>query len=88
MSEIPWFLQVAIEHALTILSWHENLMKDEVPPEYLWEDVEGLEQWWRSVEEKRRDGLPTSGGYDEDDDEPSSAGMAQNELARYVKAEG
>jgi hypothetical protein len=88
---------VAIEQALTVLSWYENLPKADVPPEYLWEDVEGLEQWWASVEEKRSDGLPDymnkdrDRGDDPDDgagsssDSSSGNGMAKNELASYLK---
>lgn len=74
---------MAIEHALTVLSWHEHLPKDEVPPEHLWDDNEGLDEWWKRVEAKRVDGIPISrarGGTDED---PSA--MAENDLARALK---
>lgn len=81
-------MQVAIEHALNVLTWYENLPKDEVPPEHLWEDGEGLEQWWASVEAKRDDGgVATSRGRvdsdDGDGDQPS--GMAENDYARFLK---
>jgi hypothetical protein len=77
---------VAIEQALTILSWFENMQKDEVPPEHLWEDVEGLEQWWKDVEAKRNDGSPIkrTRGSSDDDDEPGSE-MVENDYARYLK---
>lgn len=79
---------MAIEHALTVLTWYENLQKEEVPPEHLWEDPEGLEQWWQWVEDKHADGrdsvAPTNRlGSDDDDPDP---GMAENDLARFLKA--
>lgn len=78
---MPWFLQVAIEHALTILNWFENLPKDEVPPEHIWEDSEGLELWWKRVEAKRNDGV--SSGSSDDDDEDSE--MVDNDLANQFR---
>lgn len=79
---MAWYLQVAIEHALTVINWHENLPKEDIPPEYLWADSEGLELWWESVEARREDGVPTSSGDEWDDSEPR---MAENDLARYIK---
>ena len=77
-------MQVAIEHALTILSWHENLSPEEVPPEYLWEDSEGLEQWWASIEEKRKSGEPISRSADTGNGDQGSD-MTENDLARALK---
>lgn len=83
---MPWYLQVAIEHALTILSWYENLQEEERPPEYLWEDAEGLEQWWATVDAKRKDGQDINRGRtdhaDEDDQAPRST---ENDHARFLK---
>jgi hypothetical protein len=79
---------VAIEQGLTVLNWYENLSKDEVPPEHLWEDPEGLDEWWEQVEAKRDDGTATRGRYDDDGDDSSDSeapGMAQNDLARSLK---
>jgi hypothetical protein len=72
---VSWFLQVAIEHALTVINWHENLPKEEVPPEHLWADAEGLEQWWARVESNRDDGITG------DDD----SSMEENDYARALK---
>lgn len=88
MEDVPWYLNVAIEHALTILSWYENLPEDERPPEHIWEDNEGLELWWKSVAAKQQDGMPTSRGMDERsdrDDDDQSPRMAENEYARFLK---
>lgn len=62
------------------MTWYENLPSDEVPPEYLWEDSAGLEMWWKTVEDKREDGVSTSS---RDDDGPGD--MAENDYARYLK---
>lgn len=79
IEDIPWYLQVAIEQALTIISWHENLAKNEVPPEHIWEDGKGLELWWARLEELRESGRPPGSG-----DEPVPE-MAQNDLARAFR---
>lgn len=76
---------MAIEQALTILSWYENLPEEERPPEYLWEDSQGLEMWWASVEAKRSDGVATNRGatdHAQDDQAPS---MTENDHARFLK---
>lgn len=81
-------LQVAIEQALTIIGWHENLSTDEVPPEYLWEDSEGLELWWADVKARREDNMPMpnrGSSRSDDDDEHPDSGMAENDLARAFK---
>ncbi len=73
---------------MNVLSWYENLPKDEVPPEYLWEDSQGLEQWWAAIEDKRSDGMPTSRGridVPDGDDGDQPPGMAENDYARFLK---
>lgn len=82
---------MAIEHALTILSWHENLPSKEVPPEHLWEDPEGLEQWWKHVDAMRDDGVETQRGRgssndsDDGDDRDPGPQMVENDHARFLK---
>lgn len=76
---------MAIEQALTILGWYENLPSDEVPPEYLWEDNEGLEQWWEEVKAKHEDGLPIMPRRGSEDDDEESDEVTQNDLARIFK---
>lgn len=77
---------------MIVLSWYENLPKDEVPPEYLWEDSEGLEQWWSWVDDKRSDGRESvapanrSRSASDDDEEHQDPGMAENDLARFLKS--
>ena len=80
---MPWYLQVAIEQSLTILSWYENLPKEDVPPEHLWEDSQGLELWWATVEE-RRELDPLGSGKPSARDEQGPE-MEQNDLARALR---
>ena len=81
MSDVPWYLQVAIEHALTVLNWYENLPKNEVPPKHLWCDPDGLELWWAKMEERRSEGFPTR---PELDDSGTDAGT-DNDLTRALR---
>jgi hypothetical protein len=57
---------------------------DEVPPEYLWEDEQGLEMWWNTVEDKRNDGMSTSRG-NTDHAHDDQAHMTENDHARFLK---
>ena len=66
---------MAVEHAHLILSWQENLMDDEMPPEWMWALDEELNEWFEEVEFRRKQ------KYGGNDDE-STAPMMQNELAR------
>ena len=65
------------------MNWYENLTKSEVPPEYLWEDSTGLEQWWATVQDKREDSMggDAAGGADRD----QTPAMTENDLARSFK---
>lgn len=66
-----------------ILAWFENHVKEDLPPEHIWEDPEGLEEWWELVKDRKErhmSGGPSSGGSDE-----SSSEMESNELARAFK---
>ena len=77
---------MAIEQGLTILGWFENLSKDEVPPEHIWEDTEGLDEWWRDVAAKREDGVKSvSGRKDDDDDDDDGPVMVKNDYAEALK---
>jgi len=75
---------VAIEQGLTILNWFEHLPKEDVPPEHLWEDSVGLEQWWQSVEDRRDDGVSTKRGRGSSESDSGNE-MVENDYARYLK---
>jgi len=76
---------VAVNHALTVLSWFENLPKEEQPPRHIWYSADLVDDWFRDVEKKRSAKYGNSGkrrsSYDEADDRP----MTRNELAEAVR---
>lgn len=45
---------MAMEHANRVLDWHENLTKEEVPPEWMWPFEDELDVWFEQVEENRK----------------------------------
>ncbi len=44
----------AVNHALMVLSWFENLPKDDVPPRNLWWSGDRLDDWFEDVERRRK----------------------------------
>lgn len=71
---------MAITHAQTILGWQENLLTEDMPPEWMWPLTEELDDWFKDV--KARHDERYGGSRDEKDDAPD---MAQNELTRHMK---
>lgn len=55
----------AMHHANTILSWQENLTKDEVPPPWMWPFPEHLEEWFTEVEFMREQRYGGGESYDD-----------------------
>lgn len=53
---MPVDLLRAIEHANKILDWHENLMEDDIPPEWKWPFDEELKEWFEEIKAARRAG--------------------------------
>jgi hypothetical protein len=80
---VPWPLQEAINHGLTILSWFENFVEKELPAENLWDDAEGLDLHFAKIRD-RRDG-ETGGTYNADEDGESGSDMVGNDLANSFK---
>jgi hypothetical protein len=73
-----------VNQALTVISWHENLPKDEHPPREIWWSGELLDEWFRNVNEKRGEKTGTKrSSYDEADDVP----MSGNVLAEGMRPE-
>lgn len=59
-----------------VLGWHENLLPEEVPPEWMWPLTDELEGWFEEVAERRKEMF---GGREELEDAPD---MMQNELTQ------
>jgi hypothetical protein len=78
---VAWFLQVAIEQALLILNWHENLPPEEIPPQYLWEDPEGQEQWRQQLQTRKEYAASTGRSLSDVGDEE----LVSNDLAREFR---
>jgi len=55
------------------MQWEENLLGDDIPPEWMWGLPDDLSEWFDEVEERYRSGRATR-----DDSED----MVDNELAR------
>ncbi len=74
---------MAVNQALTVISWHENLPRDEQPPRHIWYSGEKVEEWFKDVERKRSNkyGSGRHSPYDDADDVP----MTSNELADSMR---
>ena len=78
---------MAVNQALTVISWHENLPKDEQPPRSIWYSGDLVEEWFKDVEDKRSAKYGDSGKsrsrYEDADESPT--GMTTNELAESYR---
>lgn len=84
IEEVPWDRVVGVNEALQVISWHENLPRDEQPPRHIWWSVELLDEWFENVNEKRNDRTGSGrrrSSYDEAEDVP----MTENELAAQFR---
>lgn len=84
---MPWPLHEAIVHGLQILSWYENYVEKEIPPDTIWDDAEGIEEWFKAVkiknDAKYTDGVPQ---VDNDNDDPEVGNqMIGNDLAGFFR---
>lgn len=62
IEEVPEELLRVIEHAGTVLIWHENLPQEDIPPSWMWPLQDQLDLHFKMVDDKR-DG--DSGSSDE-----------------------
>jgi hypothetical protein len=69
--DLPYVLFDAIQRALMILGWHENLLEEEQPPRRIWADNERLNEWFADVKRKRKqEADDTSRGLNRKIDDP------------------
>ncbi len=78
--EAPADLVLAVNHALMVISWYENLPRKEQPPRHIWWSDELLDEWFRNVQEDRDAGRKRS-SYQDAEDVP----MTSNELAAQYR---
>jgi hypothetical protein len=68
---------MAVNEALTVISWHENLPKEEHPPRWIWWSNDLVEKWFKDVERRRKRKMSGKGStYESADEVP----MMGNEL--------
>lgn len=79
--EIPWDLAMAIEHALRVCSWQENLIGKEMPPDWMLPFDDELQIWFERVDRDRKEKY----GGGEDDDDREEAPMMDNEYSARFK---
>lgn len=86
--DVPWEVLTATNYALTVLSWFENLPKDEQPPKHIWWSDRLLDEWFENVR-KDRGGSRTRSKYDQADDAPmSDSSLADQFRPTVVKNNG
>ena len=73
---------MAFDHASLILSWQENMLKEECPPVEIWASDEAVREWFDDLEIRRETG---SGNADITDWEEPTDNWEQNELAFNAK---
>ena len=61
----------AISHANKILDWHENMVEDDIPPEWMWTFDEALNEWFEDLKASRANPTP----------EHTEVPMMENEFA-------
>jgi hypothetical protein len=82
---VPWPLQEAINHGLSVLNWFENYVEDEIPPEPIWDDAEAITEWFKVIKKRHDDKLNFGAPKDDEDDDETNNSMMGNELADYFR---
>lgn len=72
----------AIQQANRILDWHENLMGEELPPEWMWHLEHELEAWFEEVDRKRKERFGSRDDDDDGDEPKQVVPLMQNELTK------
>ena len=82
VENIPSDFIFVLSHSLRVLSWQENLMDDERPPEWMWGFEDELEIWFEEVDRARKEKYKSGSS---DDDELPEGGYMYNEAAERFK---
>jgi hypothetical protein len=64
---LPADLMTAIDHALRILYWQENLIDDEMPDKWKWHLDSELETHFKVIKDKRNSGKGSSSSSEEEE---------------------
>ena len=84
ISEAPYDIVMAVNSSLTVLSWFENLPKDEQPPRWIWWSGELLDDWFTEVRE-RRDSRSHGGRKRSSWDDGEDVPLSDNDLATEMR---
>lgn len=80
MEDVPIDLTRAVEHAFKILDWHENLLSEEIPPQWMWHLDDELEHWFDAVKKQRDEKYGGNNNSDE-----SGGEVMENEYAKGLR---
>lgn len=69
VESVPHDFHSAVDHALRILSWQENLPSDEMPPRWMWCLDWEIDKHFEVVESRRKTKYGTSSNGDEELDD-------------------
>lgn len=75
VEEMTWDLCLAIEHALRICSWQENLMPEDMPPNWMLPFEDQLKIHFEEVDRRREEKYGTGSG------DVESSDMMSNDLS-------
>lgn len=53
IEDMPWDIAQAIEWALRVISWEENLLSEDMPPHWMLAFDEELTEWFEEIKIKR-----------------------------------
>ena len=67
--DVPGDLSRAISQGVRILGWQENLLDEEMPPEWMWVFEDELEIWFEEVGRNRKIDFSSEGSDDYVDNE-------------------
>lgn len=76
---------MATNAGLQVLSWFENLPRDEQPPRHIWWSGDLLDEWFEDVEERRNAKYGQSGRKRTSWDEGTEVPLVENELAQQYR---
>ena len=84
VEDVPSDFTFVLTHALRVLSWQENLLEEERPPEWMWSFEDELEIWFEEVDRARKEKYET--GTDRNGDEYPQGGYMYNEEAERFRS--
>lgn len=81
--EAPYDLVLTVNHSLRVISWFENLPRDEQPPRHIWWSEKLLDRWFENVEQERgkSSGSKKPTSYEQGTEVP----LMENELAADMR---